>query len=91
MKPNNTKQEEQDKQLVRATFVCMIMIIMRGEQGSMSQFLMDKSTEQIKQYAEVWDSCANHPIGDIIQRPDFELWHTVAEVRERQRQRQRQH
>jgi hypothetical protein len=36
-------------------------------------FLSDKTADEVREYAEIWDKCATDPVGAVFQRPAFEL------------------
>ena len=71
--PVTSKEEREELQQIRMTFVCMLMMIVSGGQDEVVKFLQDKDADAIRDYAEIWDRCASDPVGAVFQRPAFEL------------------
>lgn len=71
--PVTSKEEREELQKIRMTFVCMLMMIVSGGQDEVVKFLQDKDADAIRDYAEIWDRCASDPVGAVFQRPAFEL------------------
>lgn len=71
--PVTSKEEREELQTIRMTFVCMPMMIISGGQDEVVRFLQDKDADAIRDYAEIWDKCATDPVGAVFQRPAFEL------------------
>ena len=71
--PVTSKEEREELQTIRMTFVCMLMMIVSGGQDEVVKFLQDKDADAIRGYAEIWDRCAADPVGAVFQRPAFEL------------------
>lgn len=71
--PVTSKEEREELQTIRMTFVCMLMMIISGGQDEVVRFLQDKDADAIRDYAEIWDKCATDPVGAVFQRPAFEL------------------
>lgn len=56
--PVTSKEEREELQTIRMTFVCLLMMIVNGGQDEVVNFLKDKDAKAIKEYAEIWDRCA---------------------------------
>ena len=78
--PVTSKEEREELQTIRMTFVCLLMMIVNGGQDEVVNFLKDKDAKAIKEYAEIWDRCATDPVGAIFQRPAFELLANIKET-----------
>lgn len=71
--PVTSKEEREELQTIRMTFVCLLMMVINGGQDEVVRFLQDKDAAAIRDYAEIWDRCAADPVGAVFQRPAFEL------------------
>lgn len=78
--PVTSKEEREELQTIRMTFVCMLMMIISGGQDEVVRFLQDKDADAIRDYAEIWDKCATDPVGAIFQRPAFELMANIKDT-----------
>lgn len=67
-----SKEERENLRTYRMVFMGMLMILVRDGQEGIKKFLSDKSPEQVREYAKIWDTCSAHPVGAVFQRPDFE-------------------
>lgn len=76
--PVTDKEKREELQVIRMTFACLLMIVMQDGQDGIAKFLKGKSPEDIMEYAEIWDTCKNDPIGAVIQRPAFELYRELS-------------
>ena len=75
------QKELEQLQVTRMTFVCLVLMVVQGGQAGIHDFLKDKSPRAIMDYAEIWDRCKDAPIGEVVQRPAFELYRELAKCR----------
>ena len=78
--PVTSKEEREELQTIRMTFVCLLMMIVNGGHDEVVNFLKDKDAKAIKEYADIWDRCAKDPVGAVFQRPAFELLANIKET-----------
>lgn len=78
--PVTSEEERNEVRTTRMTFVCLLMMVISGGQDEINNFLKDKSAEDIREYAAIWDECAKDPVGSVFNRPSFELMARIREV-----------
>jgi hypothetical protein len=71
--PVTSEEERQELSMRRMTFAALLMMICQGGQAEVVNFLSDKTADEVREYAEIWDKCATDPVGAVFQRPAFEL------------------
>ncbi len=78
--PVTSEEEREELRTIRMTFCCLVMMVAKGGQDEVVNFLQDKSVDDIKYYAEAWDRCATDPVGAIFVRPAFELMANIKQM-----------
>ena len=75
-----SEEERQELSMCRMTFACLLMMVANGGQAEINNFLSDKTADEVREYAEIWDRCAADPVGAVFQRPAFELMANIKDM-----------
>lgn len=78
--PVTSEERIEEMRVKRMTFVCLLMMIVKGGPGEIDLFLKGQTAEAIRDYAAIWDECAKDPVGVIFNRPAFELMAQIKDV-----------
>ena len=78
--PVTSEEERQELSMCRMTFACLLMMVANGGQAEINNFLSDKTADEVREYAEIWDRCAADPVGAVFQRPAFELMANIKDM-----------
>lgn len=70
-RPVLSEEEQEQLRYDRATFCCLLLILCKGGQSAIDDFLKDKDAADRAEYGRIWDTCTNDPVGAIFQRPNF--------------------